>query len=65
MPLLWLFTVPCKDCGERINIGPAPSPAEVGEPGHEDVELGCPYCSATHAYRGEEVQRALIDLPAT
>ena len=64
MPLLWQFTVTCKDCGERINIGLAPSPAEVGEPSHEDVEVGCPYCSANHPYVGEEVRRALVDLPS-
>ena len=65
MPLLWLFTVSCKDCGERINIGPAPSPAALSEPAHEAVEVGCPYCSAIHAYPGEEVQRALVDQPAS
>ena len=64
MAITWLFTVACKQCAETINLGPAPSPAEAREPAPEAGEVYCPHCAAVHSYSVDEVQRALVDMPA-
>ena len=65
MAITWLFTVTCKQCDETIQLGPAPSPAEVHAPVSEAAEVYCPHCAAVNSYSADEVQRALVDLPAT
>ena len=64
MQITWLFTVSCKQCGETINMGPAPPPAEVHAPVSEAAEVYCPHCATVNSYSADECIALLLICPA-